>query len=118
MQKKIGWLSLSGLIVGPILGSGIILLPTTVLGVAGDWALPAWGLMVVLTLIHMSWVQAIFVLPSLTSRGTFDDVMFFGDVTHVFEDVRHVCVHSLTFFSVLAEVVPDKWLSFIQRRSL
>lgn len=46
MQKKIGWLSLSGLIVGPILGSGIILLPTTVLGVAGDWALPAWVLMV------------------------------------------------------------------------
>lgn len=46
MQNKIGWLSLSGLIVGPILGSGIILLPTTVLAVAGDWALPAWMLMV------------------------------------------------------------------------
>ncbi|EGY24941.1 putative membrane protein [Desulfovibrio sp. A2] len=39
------WL-LAGLIVGPVLGSGIIILPPVVLGVAGAWALPAWLAMI------------------------------------------------------------------------
>lgn len=39
------WL-LAGLIVGPVLGSGIIILPPVVLGVAGPWALPAWLVMI------------------------------------------------------------------------
>lgn len=39
------WL-LAGLIVGPVLGSGIIILPPVVLGVAGAWALPAWLVMI------------------------------------------------------------------------
>lgn len=59
MQKKIGWLSLSGLIIGPILGSGIIILPPMVLTVAGDWALPAWALMVGVSLFFayiFSWL--------------------------------------------------------------
>ncbi|MFH1155784.1 MAG: hypothetical protein V1793_18400 [Pseudomonadota bacterium] len=45
-HKKIGWLLLSGLTIGPILGSGIIILPPVVYAVAGEWALPAWILMV------------------------------------------------------------------------
>ncbi len=39
------WL-LAGLIVGPVLGSGIIILPPVVLGVAGAWALPTWLAMI------------------------------------------------------------------------
>jgi len=50
MQNKIGWIRLSGLIIGPILGSGIILLPAMVYRQAGDWALPAWGIMLLLGL--------------------------------------------------------------------
>lgn len=46
MEKKIGWLLLSGLIIGPIMGTGIILLPPLVYEVAGVWALPAWVIMV------------------------------------------------------------------------
>jgi amino acid efflux transporter len=46
MEKKIGWLLLSGLIIGPIMGTGIILLPPLVYQVAGVWALPAWVVMV------------------------------------------------------------------------
>lgn len=59
MQKKIGWLTLSGLIIGPILGSGIIILPSMVFAIAGDWALPAWLLMVVVSLFFayiFSWL--------------------------------------------------------------
>lgn len=46
-SRKIGPLLLSGLMIGPILGSGIIILPPLVYSVAGDWALIAWGLMIV-----------------------------------------------------------------------
>lgn len=46
MKNKIGWLTLSGLIIGPILGSGIIILPPLVHEAAGYWALPAWMIMV------------------------------------------------------------------------
>ncbi|PLX68947.1 MAG: hypothetical protein C0603_04480 [Denitrovibrio sp.] len=50
MNKKIGWIRFSGLIIGPILGSGIILLPTMVYEKAGFWSLPAWVLISVLGL--------------------------------------------------------------------
>ncbi len=46
-QKKIGSLLLSGLMIGPILGSGIIIIPPAVYGAAGEWALPAWAIMIV-----------------------------------------------------------------------
>ncbi len=51
MANKIGWIRFSGLIIGPILGSGIILLPTLVHEKAGFWALPAWGLISALGLL-------------------------------------------------------------------
>ncbi len=47
--KKLGPLLLSGLMIGPILGSGIIILPPLVYQVAGNWALPAWVLIVALS---------------------------------------------------------------------
>jgi APA family basic amino acid/polyamine antiporter len=37
---------LSGLMIGPILGSGIIILPPVAYQVAGSWALPAWGVII------------------------------------------------------------------------
>ena len=45
-DKKLGPLLLSGLMIGPILGSGIIILPPLVYQVAGNWAFPAWLLIV------------------------------------------------------------------------
>ena len=46
--KKIGPFLLSGLMIGPILGSGIIILPPLVFNIAGNWAFPAWCLIVFL----------------------------------------------------------------------
>lgn len=45
-QKKLHSLLLSGLIIGPVLGSGIIILPPVVYQTAGNWALPAWIIMI------------------------------------------------------------------------
>ncbi|MEC1562385.1 APC family permease [Bacillus haynesii] len=44
-EKKLGPLLLSGLMTGPILGSGIILLPPMIHQTAGDYAIFAWLLM-------------------------------------------------------------------------
>jgi len=46
MNNKIGWLLLSGLIIGPVLGSGIVILPPLVYQATGNWALSAWVVMV------------------------------------------------------------------------
>ncbi|UZP67991.1 APC family permease [Desulfovibrio mangrovi] len=39
---KLGPFMLSGLMVGPVLGSGIFILPPLVQQAAGEWAVPAW----------------------------------------------------------------------------
>lgn len=44
-QKKIGSLTLSGLIIGPLLGSGIILLPSIIYETSGSYAIFAWIVM-------------------------------------------------------------------------
>ncbi|WP_157827558.1 APC family permease [Niallia nealsonii] len=44
-QKKIGSITLSGLIIGPLLGSGIILLPPIIYDISGNYAIFAWLLM-------------------------------------------------------------------------
>ncbi|MGP7817274.1 APC family permease [Niallia sp. 01092] len=44
-QRKIGALTLSGLIIGPLLGSGIILLPPIIYDTSGDYAIFAWLIM-------------------------------------------------------------------------
>lgn len=46
-SKKLGPLLLSGLMIGPILGSGIIILPPLAYETAGNWAFPAWCLIIV-----------------------------------------------------------------------
>ena len=46
--KKIGHLTLSGLIIGPLLGSGIILLPGIIYETSGSYAILAWLIMSVI----------------------------------------------------------------------
>jgi len=46
MKKRLGPVLLSGLMIGPILGSGIIILPPLVYSTAGNWAFPAWCLII------------------------------------------------------------------------
>lgn len=50
-SKKLGPFLLSGLIIGPILGSGIIILPPLVHQTAGDYALVAWMIMMVMSFL-------------------------------------------------------------------
>ncbi|GGG78933.1 APC family permease [Paenibacillus radicis (ex Gao et al. 2016)] len=52
-QNKMGPVALSGLIIGPILGSGILILPPIVYGIAKEWAILAW-----LAIILISFVVA------------------------------------------------------------
>jgi APA family basic amino acid/polyamine antiporter len=42
--RKIGTVPLCGMMIGAVLGSGIIILPPLARGLAGAWAVPAWGL--------------------------------------------------------------------------
>lgn len=43
MNKKLGTFTLSGLIIGPILGSGVILLPSMLYNLVGNFSLIIWG---------------------------------------------------------------------------
>lgn len=54
-KHEIGPVLLSGLIIGPILGSGIIILPPLAYDFAGDWALPAWIVTVMISMLF-AWV--------------------------------------------------------------
>ncbi|WP_307892283.1 APC family permease [Bacillus swezeyi] len=56
-KKKLGPLLLSGLMTGPILGSGIILLPPMIHKIAGDYAIFAWLLMMGIGFLF-AWVFA------------------------------------------------------------
>lgn len=46
--KKLNTLTLSGLIIGPILGSGIILLPPLIYNMVGSFSLIIWGVILIL----------------------------------------------------------------------
>ena len=48
MKKKLTALSLSGLMVGPVLGSGIVVLPTMAYNALGQYAIYAWMIMMLL----------------------------------------------------------------------
>ena len=54
-KHEIGPVLLSGLIIGPILGSGIVILPPLAYNFAGDWALPAWIVTVMISMLF-AWV--------------------------------------------------------------
>ena len=50
-QKKLNTLTLSGLMIGPILGSGIVLLPPIAISVLGDQAIFAWIIIMLLGIV-------------------------------------------------------------------
>lgn len=50
-EKKLGVWTLSGLIIGPILGSGILMLPSTIYQLVGDWAIAAWLIIIGVSLL-------------------------------------------------------------------
>lgn len=51
MEKKMNWQSLSGFMIGPILGSGVILLPPLVYNKIGDLALYGWVVILALGVV-------------------------------------------------------------------
>ncbi|MEL7656600.1 MAG: amino acid permease, partial [Bacillota bacterium] len=51
MQKKLNTLTLSGLMIGPILGSGIVLLPPMAISILGGQAIYAWTIIMVLGIV-------------------------------------------------------------------
>lgn len=65
MSKNIGTITLSGLIVGPVLGSGIILLPPLAYKLVGRWAIAAWIIIMLLGIIF----AYVFIFLSLESLG-------------------------------------------------
>ncbi|WP_456276642.1 APC family permease [Bacillus sp. AK128] len=50
-NRKIGPILLSGLIIGPILGSGIIILPPAVFESSKEYAIIAWGIILILSFL-------------------------------------------------------------------
>ncbi|MFC3746066.1 APC family permease [Paenibacillus sp. GCM10012306] len=50
-EKKLGVWTLSGLIIGPILGSGILMLPATIFELVGEWAIIAWLIIIGVSLL-------------------------------------------------------------------
>jgi len=54
-QERIGPVRMCGLIIGPILGSGIVILPPLAQQLAGDWAVPAWLVTVAVSMLF-AWI--------------------------------------------------------------
>ena len=93
-DKQLGPLLLSGLMIGPILGSGIIILPPLVYQVAGNWALPAWVLIVAISFFFA------FIFGRLS-------LLFPGDagVVNAIEDAFGTRVKQLTSFYLIGAVL-------------
>lgn len=51
MQKKLNTLTLSGLMIGPILGSGIVLLPPLAVSILGSQAIFTWIIIMLLGIV-------------------------------------------------------------------
>ena len=64
-SKNIGTITLSGLIVVPVLGSGIVLLPPLAYKLIGKWAIAAWIIIMLLGIIF----AYVFIFLSLKSPG-------------------------------------------------
>ncbi|WP_165861183.1 APC family permease [Paenibacillus paeoniae] len=92
-QNKMGPLALSGFIIGPILGSGIFILPPIVYGIAGDWAIAAWAFIIVISFI----VALIFGFLSIQFPGD-------GGATNAIEHVFGVYVKRLAAFYLIIGV--------------
>ncbi|WP_161601514.1 APC family permease [Paenibacillus luteus] len=92
-QKKMGAFGLSGLIIGPILGSGILILPPIVHNIAKDWAILAWALIIVVSFI----VAFIFGFISIQFPGD-------GGATQAIERVFGAQVKRLAAFYLIIGV--------------
>jgi APA family basic amino acid/polyamine antiporter len=64
-NKNIGIITLCGLIIGPILGSGIVLLPPLAFQMIGSWSILAWILIMILGVVF----AYVFIFLSLESPG-------------------------------------------------
>jgi len=64
-KNKLGLLSLCGLIIGPILGSGIVLLPPIAYKIVGKWAIISWIIIMLLGIVF----AYVFTYLSLKSPG-------------------------------------------------
>lgn len=64
-NKNIGTITLCGLIIGPILGSGIVLLPPLAYSLIGSWSIFAWIIIMIMGAIF----AYVFIFLSLKSPG-------------------------------------------------
>lgn len=65
MRKSIGIITLCGLIIGPVLGSGIVLLPPLAYNLIGSWSILAWIIIMALGVIF----AYVFMFLTLKSPG-------------------------------------------------
>jgi APA family basic amino acid/polyamine antiporter len=92
-KKKLNALLLSGLIIGPVLGSGIIILPPAIYEISGNWSFFAWILIVMVSFLF----AYIFGFLSIKFPG---DAGVADAVKHVFgEDMK-----KLTSFYLIGAV--------------
>ncbi|MDP4143401.1 MAG: hypothetical protein Q8936_02800 [Bacillota bacterium] len=74
-NSNIGIITLCGLIVGPILGSGILLLPPVAYGIIGSWAILAWIIIMALGAVF----AYVFIFLTLKSPGNEGVAIAVGD---------------------------------------
>lgn len=94
MKNRIGALTLTGLTVGPILGSGIIILPPIIYGLIKEWSIIAW-----LTIIAIGFLFA-FIFGYLSIQFPGD-----GGVTNAIEKVFGKYIKQLASFYLIVGVV-------------
>lgn len=94
IKNKIGPLTLTGLTVGPILGSGILILPPIVYSLIGDWSIIAW-----LAIIAIGSLFA-FIFGYLSIQFPGD-----GGVTNAIEKVFGKYIKRLASFYLILGVV-------------
>ncbi len=92
-QKKMGALTLSGFIIGPVLGSGIFILPPIVHSIAKEWAIVAWVVMILISFM----VAFIFGFLSIQFPGD-------GGATNAIEHVFGTYVKRLAAFYLIIGV--------------
>ncbi|HEX9027122.1 MAG TPA: amino acid permease [Clostridium sp.] len=90
MNKNIGLITLCGLIIGPILGSGIVLLPPIAYSNIGDFAILAWIIIMLLGIVF----AYVFTFLSLESPGNEGVAIAVGNTLGLF--FRDLCSNFLT----------------------
>lgn len=93
MEKKMNWLALSGFMIGPILGSGVILLPPLIYNKIGDLALYGWVVILTLGMVF----AMIFARLSILHPGE-------GGMTIAVEKVFGIKGKLLAAFALIAAV--------------